>query len=302
MVVRLKSLIVRRLLPHRFWESRRRRFAAQYLREIEELRPLTDVFIVSYPKCGRTWHRILLGSYIAARREESIHNAADVEKLTSTTIGCRIRYTHNSANFVDGLLPEDPLVATPELWRGKKVIFILREPKDTLVSAWFHACNRYQIYRGPLSKFIRERRVGAEKLATAMNRWWHGRGLASNAMVTSYEAISHDAGAVLRRTLAFLGDEGLGPLDPQLIERCVDASRFDRMQQLESTNVVDHGSMRTATADPGGRKVREGRIGGFRRHMSARDIAFVDDLMAHSAYAELCQLVEDEMGTRPPPA
>ena len=148
------------------------------------------------------------------------------------------RYTHNSANFVDGLLPDDPLVATPELWRGKKVIFIVRDPKDTLVSAWFHACNRYGIYRGPLSRFIRERHVGAEKLATAMNRWWHSRGLASNYMVTSYEAISQDAGTVLRRTLEFLSSRVSEPLDPSLIKRCVDASRFDRMQQLEGANVV----------------------------------------------------------------
>jgi hypothetical protein len=46
--------------------QRIRRAEKIYRREFERDRNLAEFFVLSFPKSGRTWHRALLGSYLAA--------------------------------------------------------------------------------------------------------------------------------------------------------------------------------------------------------------------------------------------
>lgn len=88
-----------------------------------------DVFIVSYPKSGNTWVRFLIGGLVSL--EETI-SFANIEKRvpdiyqTSDTELLRIptpRYIKSHEYF-------DP--------RYKKVIYIVRDPRDVLVSYYHH--------------------------------------------------------------------------------------------------------------------------------------------------------------------
>lgn len=220
---------------------------------------------------------MLLGSYLSRLTASSDAIPADVENLTANARGARTTYCHNFANFEDGLASDHPIIADPRLWEGRKVIFIVREPKDVLVSAWFHARYRTETYTGSIQNFIRSPLTGIQKLVTARNKWWDNRERALQYEAMSYEQMHRDAADVLRQTLRFLDR---WPVDEALITWAVDQTGFDAMRKMEIERTIDHGSMRPVRPlddNPGAHKVRSGRIGGYREHLTESDIAYVDD-------------------------
>jgi sulfotransferase family protein len=244
----------------------------RYREEIERLRKDTDIFIISYPKSGRTWHRFLLGHYLTLTLGLPITKKQKTAKLTGHMSGARARYNHDAANFIDAIPPQHPIVATPELWAGRKVIFLVRDPRDIIVSSWFHAHYREKTYSGTIHEFIRSPFSGIEKILVAYNKWWTNRHLASAFMVTSYEKMSTDPGAVLRDSLRFMG----WPIDETRIAESVRAASFENMRDLESGGVIRHHSLRRSSPDPRARKMREGKVGSFRNHLNDQDIAYIE--------------------------
>jgi hypothetical protein len=242
--------------------------------EAARLRAATDVFVLSYPKSGRTWHRFLLGHYLAESMARPLSMAMNVRELTSDCPGARVNYSHNGANFLDAISPRHPAVASPELWAGRKVIFIVREPKDILVSAWHHAHYRQRTYSGTIHEFVCSPTAGIEKILYAFNRWWDNRHRASAYIITSYERMSLSTADALRETLAFIDR---WPIDEGLVMRAAAAASFENMRSLETSEAIEHAALRTRSRDERARKTREGRIGGYQDHLSAEDIAFVDE-------------------------
>jgi Sulfotransferase domain len=245
----------------------------RYKREIQNLRKSTDIFIISYPKAGRTWHRFLFGNYITRTLELPITKAQKTAKLTNRVPGGLTRYNHNAANCIDAIPSEHPIVATPELWTGRKVIFIVRDPRDIIVSCWFHCHYRERSYSGTIQEFIRSPYSGIEKILVAHNRWWANRHLASEFVITSYEQMSKDLDGVLRDTLRFMGN---WPIDDTRVAESARAASFENMRGIESEGVIQHHSLRLTSLDPRARKIREGKVGGFRNHLTDQDIAYIE--------------------------
>jgi hypothetical protein len=245
----------------------------RYHREIQRLRKDTDIFIISYPKSGRTWHRFMFGNYITRTLGIPITGALKTGKLTSRMTGGLTRYNHNAANFIDAIPPQHPIVATPELWSGRKVIFIVRDPRDIVVSCWFHAHFREKSYSGTIREFIRSPYSSIEKILIAHNRWWTNRNLASELMVLSYEKMSKDPGGVLRDTLRFMGN---WPIDATRISESVAAASFENMRTFENEDTTRHHTLKRPSPDPRARKIREGKVGGFRNHLSDQEIAYIE--------------------------
>jgi hypothetical protein len=245
----------------------------RYEQEIQHLRKDTDIFVISYPKAGRTWHRFMLGRYLTEISGFPITKTQKTAKLTGHISGGLTRYNHNAANCIDAIPPQHPIVATPKLWTGRKAIFIVRDPRDVVVSCWFHAHFREVSYSGTMQEFIRSPFSGIEKILVAHNRWWTNRHLASDFMVISYEKMSKDPGAVLRETLQFMGN---WPIDDTRIAESARAASFENMRDLETRGTIRHHSLRRWSLDPRARKIREGKVGGFRNHLSEQDIAYIE--------------------------
>lgn len=233
----------------------------------------TDLFVVSFPKSGRTWHRALVGRYLSQEIGWPADKAFHLDQMTKALGLKRAYYSHNGANFMDGLWPEDDLVASPTLWRGKPVTLLVRDPRDILVSAYHHAVFRSRLFDGSLSEFVRDRRAGIEKILTAYNRWSGARHLASGFRVVCYERMQEDAAAVL---IDALTDLGMANTKPDLIAEAVASCRFEVMRAQEESGFYPQGFMRKTHDDPRAMKVREGRVGGHVDHLSADDIAFID--------------------------
>jgi hypothetical protein len=251
-----------------------KRFEARYLRQFQRDRADGDIFVLSYPKAGRTWHRLLVGHYLTQLCNLPARNALDLEDIWRRTGLRRLVYSHNGANFLDCLPPSHHLVASPSLWQDRDVILLVREPRDIIVSAFYHAVFRSRTFCGSLSDFVRDPIVGFEKILTAFNRWNASRALAKSFEIISYEAMHREPNVVLRKTLAALG---VDEVDHNMLGKTIAFGSFENMRQCEETDFF--GSTRLSKRSPDARadKGRQGKVGGYHDDLSRGDLEWIDD-------------------------
>jgi hypothetical protein len=236
-----------------------------------------DVVVISYPKSGRTWHRLLVGNYLARVAGVSDEHSMELAELSKRLGMPCIAYTHNGADMRYGYAPEDPRVAAPEIWEERKVILLVRDVKDVLVSAYHHARYRRSIVTCDFETFVRDPNLGARKVLTVMDRWAGNSGRASAHIVIRYEDMDADAAACLTRTLSFAG---CGPVDAARVGEAVAFCTADNMRRLEQSNFSKAGQMRPGRDRNLGAKVRSASVGSHAKHMSDEIAAYVDEMDA----------------------
>jgi hypothetical protein len=168
--------------------------------------------------------------------------------------------------------------------RYRRVVLLVRDPRDTVVSGYHQASKRRGVFEGSIAEFLRDPRHGIEKVVRynlelaelARNR--------PGAMIVSYEMLKRDPQAVLVAVAAHFGKD----LARDDAERIVAESTFEKMQAQERSGelAARYGRTLTArdTADPESFKVRKGKVGSYREELSPGDIAYADALLAREDY------------------
>jgi hypothetical protein len=234
-----------------------------------------DTFVISLPKSGRTWHRLMVGYYLARVSGIDPKNSLKLEFLAKSAGIPPLAYTHNASSFTEKLPPRSKAVASPLEWQGKNVLLLTRDNRDVLVSSYFHSRFRDKAFDGSISEFIRNPFVGIVKILTAFNRWHENRHLASNFEVVSYEEIKAEPAAALAKGLSFVG---IAQPDRKIVEETVKFADFGNLQKMEQSDYFQSEEMRNNSNDPRGRKIRSGKVGGFREHLSDEDLAFIEKM------------------------
>lgn len=114
----------------------------------------------------------------------------------------------------------------------EKNIFISRDVKDVLVSAFHHTKYRTEEFDGTISVYIRSDRYGASRICGA-TKLWQTSGISAEAFAEfTYETMHSDAEGVLVAILKFCGV----PVNKTHVREAVEFSKFDTMKQLEKSN------------------------------------------------------------------
>jgi hypothetical protein len=231
-----------------------------------------EAFLISYPKCGRTWLRMLL-----SRALENHYGAPDIDYLGGDFLGGnvagapRIRVSHD----------DDPHWKTPRgldrrkrRYRGKKVVLLVRDPRDVVVSMYFERSRRERAYAGTLSQFLHERRGSLDTILAYYNVWAGARHIPSDLLVVRYEDLRRDTERELRRLLAFLG---VTDVSDETVREAVHFASFENMRKMESSGSVGSGRLRPRDPnDPESFKTRRGKVGGFVDYLSPEEIEEVE--------------------------
>jgi alcohol sulfotransferase len=186
-------------------------------------------------------------------------------------------YSHNDAGFKDGLKPSSRVVASPRLWAGHDVLFLVRNPRDVLVSAYHHATSRSGHFSGSIAAFIRKPETGIAKVLAAYDRWHANLALARSFRIHSYEEMHRDPQAVLRSSLEFFG---LPRVDADLLADAVAFCSLENMKRYEEQDLFKSKMMRNDGGSSQGAKAREGKVGSHVTVLSAEDRAFIDEYVA----------------------
>jgi len=211
-----------------------------------EPKPAADVYILSYPKTGRTWLRALVGKALVDHYGLPPERLLETDALTAMAGLPRAGFYHDGSAMIDALDWRE-LDATKAAYRGKRVLLLGRDVRDTLVSAYFQATRRVDAFDGPIASFVRDAR---------------------------YEAMHRDPAASLRTALDFLGARDV---PDRVVADAVEFSRFENLRRAEAEDRFGSHMLRTpSNADPESFKVRKGKVGGFRDYLSPDDVAYID--------------------------
>lgn len=249
---------------------------AQHDRQLKQERGQVDAFIVSYPKSGRTWLRYLLSIYLARVYELG----ADPD--LHSTFNIVPNYDLDAQRGLPGItLPADthaPLVAAshrdwnPDLFAGAPTVFLMRDPRDVLVSSYFHQTRHKHRFQGELADFIDDPEYGIAAIAQFHNRWLEGL-QGQRHLVLSYEELSAETDATVRHMLDFLHI----PLDPEALDHAIRQSRFDKMRAKEKSEGLPGHSYDRSDADSS--RVRRGKVAGYLDYLGPAELERIDAVL-----------------------
>jgi len=187
-----------------------------------------DVFLTSYPRSGNTWTRFLVGNL--AHTEEAV-TFLNVERLVPDM------YKHG--DYYLRHLPRPRILKSHEVFdpRYKRVIYIVRDPRDVAVSNYhWEMKQRAMSDNCPIEQFLPPWIEGKiwDRLANwgdHVTSWLSTRSGRDGFIVLRYEDMIEDPARELVKVAKLLGIE---PTRERLV-RAAELSSADRMRQLEET-------------------------------------------------------------------
>lgn len=238
--------------------------------------PKVEVYIVSYPKSGRTWLRVILGKIIGEKFNIDEKYLLNTIKLTLMA-GCpTINWIHDGSGLGEGYHFRK-FKTNKEIFSNKKIIFLYRKPHDVMVSSYFHATKRIQKFtkfQGDISEFIRSRGYGIKKLIAFYNVWYENRHIPQDFLLVKYEDLHNNTLESIKQVLDFIG---IKDIEEELITKAISFGSFDNMKKMEYNQSLKASIMQAGQQnDNESYKVRKGKIDGYKDYLNQTDIDYID--------------------------
>lgn len=234
---------------------------------------------ISHPNAGRTWLQKILHSLDVDIEYSNMGTGIDKKEW---------------GNVFENLPLEVP--------SGRSVVFLHRDPRDTLVSFFYnmtdrqtpklsreqaaHLQSRGRMPANTMETFIRSKRFGLERLCL-FNIWCLEN--LKQAHVLSYEQFIDDPSLHIVRLLNFLNYDRSG----KDIGDAIFSATLSSMQNIDREEVLAAESAGRPAAgeqgDPNNHEVRAGGTGIWQEKMSAETAAFADEYLCQSRYFEKVQ-------------
>jgi hypothetical protein len=235
-----------------------------------------DVVCVSYPKCGRTWLRVLLGKAITLRHGLDDQLVFDSRALSRRSGVAMPFFAHDSASNTEGR-HFDQLDPDKSKYRRKRVLFLHRDPRDVVVSCYFQATHRKKLYEGTISDFIRDPHYGVRKILTFYDHWERSQDVPKAFHLVQYADLHERPEETLAAALRFLGED----VEAEAITSAIEFASFDAMKEMETSRYFKSRKLQPSNlADPESFKARKGVVGGYREYLDDGDCKFVEEQIA----------------------
>jgi len=282
-----------RLLAFLFFLPEARRIRVErWLRGRDEASRLAnaDVVIVSFGKSGRTWLRVMLSRYYQLAfgiPEQLLMGFSNYHRLHSEIP--RIFFTHD--NYIKDYTGE---VDSKASFYEKKVVLLVRNPKDVVVSLYFQWMHRMRPEKMNLNQFppqgakvapyefVMDPNRGLPRIIEFLNLWARESPRVEQLLIVRYEDMRKDTAGALARILAFVEDR---PVDEAAVAEAVEYASVENMRKLEESSAFERsgGRMRPGKqGDPDSYKVRRAKVGGYKDYFSETETAAIDEIVQKS--------------------
>jgi hypothetical protein len=165
-------------------------------------------------------------------------------------------------------------------YKNSKIIFLVRDPRDVVVSHYFQETRRpkkdpHDFFKGSISEFVRDPVKGVDAILTFCNLWASQRQIPQDFLLVRYEDLQRDTTGQLRRILEFLQIKDITEIE---LEEAVSFGVFENMRKLEQEGTLRSKRLRPGDVhDPESYKTRRGIAGGFYDYLSQEDIIYLND-------------------------
>ena len=240
----------------------------------------TDVFLVTYPRSGTTWAGFLVASALHPSERFDIksylRHLPDVNELYFGFRSLRDHSALPDPRVFSVHAPYDPALA--------RVIYVLRDPRDVMVSYWHFQRLTEASFQLGLREFVQRDDHWPCRWDEHVAGWLLDH-RPRDMLVVRYEDLQRDPAKALREMLEF----ARLPARAEDVERAVAAGGFENMQRGESRSGF---SMDGAAPLRGESFVRRGKVGGWQDELDAEALACLE-----AKYGEVMRKVGYEPGS-----
>jgi len=238
-----------------------------------------DTFLVSFPRSGNTWTRFLVCNLI---NPDDPVNFAQLES--------RIPEIYDVSDRNLRAFPRPRIIKSHECFdpRYKKIVYIVRDPRDVLISYYeFQLKRRVISDELSLEDFVPRFMESEIEPKTGSWRdhvvsWTATRGGQKNFLLLRYEDMLADTQKESTKIAAFLGLDS----SPERIARAVALSSADRMRRLEKEQSRQWKETKETRQDKP--FVRKAASGGWKTILSEKSVAQIEsawgDAMRSAGY------------------
>jgi hypothetical protein len=243
----------------------------------------TDCYVISYPKSGRTWLRTMLAKVLALHFGDTrkiVVDPMDVMRKGRHR-GPLIRFIHDGSDRSLRRQTRRPEKQFNRFMR-KKVIFLVRDPRDVLVSSYFQLTRRGD-KKHKISEFVRDPWWGIDRVVAFMSEWYEHRKIPSGFLLVRYEDLHEEPLTALHRIIEFIG---LDNVADEVVKRSVDYASFENMRKMSLNELKNVARLAPKDPqDPESFKVRRGEVGGYMRYLSPDDVVYIEKRIGRSLHS-----------------
>ena len=224
------------------------------------------IYVLSFPKCGRTWMRSLLNHYfyilypLSVTRE--INSYQDKIPI--------IRYIH-----LGKTLQSSEISSRIKFMKNQKVILIFRDPRDVFVSYFFHITKAGHHPLGTeinwndvdIGEVLRHKVYGIRQIINYMNTVYGDLRFSESTYITCYEKFKLDTKSELVNILKILGDK---VISQRAMDQSIEYNSFDKMKSREVEGIANEFQISTRIRKASGEdslKIRKGKVGGYIKNL-----------------------------------
>jgi Sulfotransferase domain len=249
----------------------RRRWFRRFQRELDSFENAfvykpDDVVIVSYPKSGSTWLRFVM-AHLLCKTFSRQHQEVDFLQMQLMVPEISLDAYQNGVNFQS--LPSPRMMRSHALYnpRFPRVVYMLRDPRDVLVSYYYHF-QKFHNFGGTLLDFMQSdvRKVEWDQ---HVNSWIFENPSLRNLCVIRYEDMLSDAFIEVQKIIRFASLDRT----PAEIRRAIEKSGFDELRELEEKKGLGYVEDQNKEI----RFIREGKKGGWQESFGEAEKAYVKE-------------------------
>jgi hypothetical protein len=231
-----------------------------------------DVYVLSFPKVGRTWLRVMVGKLLAEHYGHEELARGELGEDTRRIPGVpRIIVKHDGAPHRSA---PDEIHDDKREFADTRVILMVRDPRDTTVSNYFQVTRREGTFAGDLGAWLEEPRGSVRSMLRYYAVWAKQRHVPRGFLLVRYEDLKADTAGELRRIAEFIG---IANVSASAIESAVEYGSFGRMRAREASRPADGTPFAAGKeGDPESFKTRKGKIGGYREYLTAAQVDALD--------------------------
>jgi len=261
----------------------------RWLRGRAETRRLAeaDVAIVSFGKSGRTWLRVMMSRYyqlVHAIPKRILLGFANYHRREPSIP--KIFFTHD--NYIKDYTGELDSKAS---FYDKKVVLLVRNPKDIAVSQYFQwqhrmrpakkKLNNYPPHGADVSafEFVMDPACGLPQIIDYLNLWAREAPKVKSLLIVRYEDMREQPVETLARVMDFVGGSAARR---DAVAEAVEYASVENMRKLEEKQTFwfAGGRMKPGKkGDPNSYKVRRAKVGGYKDYFDEAQAAEIDELV-----------------------
>ena len=244
-------------------------------RVIERLR--SDLYLVSYPKTGRTWLRMLMKTALHKHLGVPVKDPLEFHELTEKDERIpRISVVHDDEPHWK---KTHELTSDKSKWyRNKKVILLIRDPRDTMVSLYIQMTKRWKVFtesEKTINEFIWQETGALKSMIEYYNIWAQNRDIPKDLLMIRYEDIHSQTLQKLRESIEFLG---VNDTPNDTLNEAIEFNRLEKLKKREASGEFNTKRLKPGSKDdPESMKVRKGKVGGYQEYLSYDEACKIRD-------------------------